>query len=447
MGDASAPGSENAGVPTEVSQRMREDWNARAREDAGYFVAFGRRDSDDAAFYATATEVINRLEWELKRVPLTERGTWKALEIGCGPGRLMRPMSRHFVEIHGVDVSDEMIARAKEKLADVPNAHPSVSDGSSLSGFAPETFDFVYSYAVFQHIPSRDVVFAYLRDARRVMKTGGLAVFQFSGLQHRRSDIDTWDGVRFTSSEILEFASANDFQVLTLEGVGTQYMWTTWRKQPQGWSAAQENREIDAEVRIRRITNANSSEPVAPSRGRFASISIWVENLPREAGLQQLQVTVGDSLGNVCYISPPDASGLQQVNVMLPELEATGLLPVEILWSGRRISPAATLRVIPPGPSVPRIRSITDGVNLASESRIETRSVKMVLEEITRPHEIEVTVEGKPVSGLELFCTDPRPQRFEMNFLLPEDVGPGRRHIELKIGRRKMPPVPIEVMA
>ncbi len=97
----------------DVSARMREDWNARAREDAGYYVAFGRRDSDDAAFFATATEVINGLEWELRRVPIEQRGDWRALEIGCGPGRLMRPMSRHFVEIHGVDVSDEMIALAK----------------------------------------------------------------------------------------------------------------------------------------------------------------------------------------------------------------------------------------------------------------------------------------------------------------------------------------------
>jgi len=47
---------------SEVSGRMRDDWNARAREDAGYFVAFGRREQSDADFYATATEVINSLE-------------------------------------------------------------------------------------------------------------------------------------------------------------------------------------------------------------------------------------------------------------------------------------------------------------------------------------------------------------------------------------------------
>jgi len=95
---------------SEVSGRMRanmrNDWNARAREDAGYYVAFGRRDQNDTDFYATATEVINSLESELRRVPPAQRSAWKALEIGCGPGRLMRPMSRHFAEIHGVDVSD-----------------------------------------------------------------------------------------------------------------------------------------------------------------------------------------------------------------------------------------------------------------------------------------------------------------------------------------------------
>src|SRR3984885_7741210 len=114
----------------DVSARMRDDWNARAREDAGYYVAFGRRDQDDAGFFATATEVINGLEGELRRVPIGQRGDWKALEIGCGPGRLMRPMSRHFVEIHGVDVSDEMIALAQEKLRDVPHAHAHHTDGA-----------------------------------------------------------------------------------------------------------------------------------------------------------------------------------------------------------------------------------------------------------------------------------------------------------------------------
>src|ERR1700735_3696822 len=301
----------------EVSARMRDDWNARAREDAGYYVAFGRRDQDDAEFYATATEMVGSLESELRRVPLSKRGSWRALEIGCGPGRLMRPMSRHFVEIDGVDVSDEMISLARQRLSDLPNAHPHPPDGASLSLFPEETFEFVYSYAVFQHIPSREVVLQYLRETHRVMQTGGLARLQVHGLpQGVGIAYDTWAGARFSSSEIMEFAREHDLQVLALEGVGTQYMWTSWRKQPRGWSSAQGSKEPDTQLRIRRITNAGSSEPVAPSRGRWASISIWVENIPADAGLHHLRVTVGTSFGTITYIGPPDNMGLQQLNVI-----------------------------------------------------------------------------------------------------------------------------------
>jgi len=443
------------------SSRMREDWNARAREDAGYYVAFGRRDQDEAGFFATATEVINGLEAELRRVPLEQRGAWKALEIGCGPGRLMRPMSRHFVEIHGVDVSDEMIALAREKLRDIPNAHPHVTDGASLERFTEDSFDFVYSYAVFQHIPSRDVVFQYLREIRRVLKPGGLARLQFNGLPRGVGETyNTWTGARFSAGELLEFAAGQDFQVLALEDASTQYMWTTWRKQPAGWRAGLDRRQQDASetgagidtdkaaptaTRIRRITNATSSEPLAPCRGRFASISLWIENLPADAGLHDLRITVGENFGTVIYVGPRGSSGLQQVTVILPELEATGLLPVELRWLGRAIAPPATLRVIPPPPSVPRIRAITDGVNLVAENRCETRSIKIVLEEIARPHEIEASIGGYPVQDLEVFCTDPRPQRFEVNFHLPEQVGPGRHALQVRVGRRKLAPVTIEV--
>jgi len=450
---------------SEISARMREDWNARAREDAGYYVAFGRRGQDDSEFFATATEVINALEAELRRVPAAERARWKALEIGCGPGRLMRPMSRHFIEIHGVDISDEMIGLAREKLRDLPTAYPHVTAGANLARFAQDSFDFIYSYAVFQHIPSRDVVFQYLREIRRVLKTGGLARLQFNGLprsvesrgESRSEPYDTWAGARFSSSDILEFTESQDFQVLALEGVLTQYLWTTWRKRPQGWHAGHADRmgeagsaeALDAKAapRIRRITNASSTEPVAPCRGRFASISIWIENLPPDAGLHDLRVVVGDSFATLTYIGPPDSSGLQQMVVLLPELEATGLLPVEIRRLERSLAPPATLRIIPPGPSVPRLRSIRDGVNLVAENRIETRIVKMTLEEIARPHEIEAAVGGHPAADLEFFCIDPRPQVFEVNFRLPEQIAPGRHPLEVRIGRRKLAPVMLEVTA
>ncbi len=106
----------------------------------------------------------------------------------------MKPLSRHFGEIHGVDVSDEMIRLARERLSDIPHAHVHATNGASLAQFADESFDFVYSYAVFQHIPSRDVVLEYMREIRRVLKPGGIFHGQFNGLAIR-GDTNTWSGV------------------------------------------------------------------------------------------------------------------------------------------------------------------------------------------------------------------------------------------------------------
>ena len=431
---------------SEVSGRMRDDWNARAREDAGFYVACGRREQNDADFYATATDVINGLEIELQRVPAHQRSSWKALEIGCGPGRLMRPMSRYFAEIHGVDVSDEMIALARERLRDIPNSHLHVTDGASLAWFPDGSFDFVYSYAVFQHVPSREVIYAYMRETHRVLKTGGLARLQFNGMPAPETAYNTWAGARITSSDIFEFTQLQDIQLLALEGAGTQYLWTTWRKQPHGWQSEQDQRQFpDTTSRVRRITNAYSTEPGAPSRGRYASVSLWVENLPPEAGLHHLRVQVGDSLGTVTYIRPMLRDGLQRVGVVLPELEATGLLPVELRWLEGPLAPLATLRVIPPGPSVPCIRSVTDAMNLVADKRIETRQVKVILEEVARPHEIEAAVGSLPVRDLEFLCIDPRQQRFDVNFRLPEEIEPGQHELQVRMGRRKLAPVMLEV--
>lgn len=436
----------------ELASRMRDDWNARALEDAAYYVAFGQQGQDDASFLASATHVVDNLERELRRASPEQRSQWRALEVGCGPGRLMRRLRHHFAEIHGVDVSDEMIAQARAKMSGIPNVHLQVCDGATLQAYADESFDFVYSYAVFQHIPNREIVYGYLREIWRVLKPGGIARLQFNGLPvsyegSYGTRSDTWSGARFPSMEIVEFTQSWNLNLLALEGTATQYLWTTWLKEPNGWLAAQTERSFAPDTaRIRRITNASSSEPLAPSRGRFAAISMRVENLPAGAGLHQLRVNIGDSVGTVAYVGPPDNIHLQEIMVLLPELEATGLLPVELRWFDSPIAPPAMLRVIPPGPVAPCLKSVSDGVNLTAGPRIETRTVKITLEEITRPDDVDAAVGGLPVTDLGFFCSDPRSQRFEVNCRLPDEIGPGEHPIVVRVGRHKFPPVMLDVV-
>ncbi len=419
-----------------MRDRMRADWNARAQEDAHYYVAFGRRGQNESEFLSTAADVIRDLEGELKRFSADAGApSRRALEIGCGPGRLMRPMSRHFGEIHGVDVSDEMVQQARDKLQDIPHAHAHHASGSDLALFPADHFDFVYSYAVFQHIPSAEVVFSYLRETIRVLKPGGFARLQINGLPRSARAYTTWEGVRIGGDEVREFARVNGVQLLSLTGVDTQYMWTTWQK--------------PAAARIRNVVNAFSREQPVPSSGRLACATLQIENLPADCDLNTLAAFIDGLPGVGCYVGPP-VNGISQFNVFLPEGVRTGLVPVRVEWGGRSLCPDAVVRVIPPGPAVPRLVSVSDGVNLMSAQRIESGSVKVVVEEVdSRTNfdaEFQAILDGTPVADAETFRTDPLASRYEANFRVPAATRPGEHVLEVRLGARTLTTMGIEVV-
>ena len=411
---------------------MRAEWNDRAREDAHYYVAFGRRDQDDEEFLSTAADVVRDLEGELKRfapdVPLKSR---RALEIGCGPGRLMRPMSAHFGEIHGIDVSDEMIAQSRVKLRDIPHAHTQHASGSDLAQFPDDHFDFVYSYAVFQHIPSAEVVFSYLRETVRVLKPGGFARLQINGLPKSARAYTTWSGVRIAEAEVRAFTKTHGVDLLSLTGVETQYMWTSWRKR--------------AACRIRHVVNAFSGEQAVPATGRLACVTLQIENMPPACDLNSLAAFVDGVAGTGCYIGPV-VNGLSQFNVFLPAGVRTGLVPVRLKWQGQLLCPDAVIRVIPAGPAVPRLVAVSDGVNLMSWQRVDSGSMKATLEEVQSIDDFAALIDGAPASEIESFRTDPLSDRYEVNFRIPENVTAGGHVLELKLGNRSLTVMGIEVI-
>ncbi|MEP7362975.1 MAG: class I SAM-dependent methyltransferase [Acidobacteriota bacterium] len=422
-----------------VRARMRQDWNARAEEDAHYYVAFGRRNQSGDEFFDTGNEQVNGFKIEMKRLapgPLQAR---RALEIGCGPGRLMKPLSALFGEIHGVDISDQMVARARENLAGVPHAHPHHAPNSNLEAFADASFDFVYSYAVFQHIPSREVVVGYLDEAARVLKPGGIIRVQINGLPQSARVYDTWSGVRIPDEDVRAWARSTGLQLLALEGAGTQYMWATFRKP---LPVAEEARA----VRIRRVTNAHSSEPVAPVRGRFAALALWVEGLPREADLNRIEVLAGGRPAQLTYLGPPEFDGMRQLNLILSEGLDTGLGLIELRVPSSHEAARGTIRLISPGPPVPRVLSVSDGIDLLSGTRIVTGSVKVVLEEVEQPERLRAFVGGVPVPSLDYFCTDPRLPRWEVNFDVPAEAPAGPGSVRMELGARSLGEFAVEIV-
>jgi hypothetical protein len=118
---------------------------------------------------------------------------------------------------------------------------------------------------------------------------------------------------------------------------------------------------------------------------------------------------------------------------------------VEINWLGQPLAEPAWVRIMPAGPSVPRVTTIADGINLLSGTRIVTGSVKVTMHEVADAAQFGATVEGRNVLDIESFCADPISQRFEFNFRLPPRVARGLHQVVVTLGKRKFAPLDIEV--
>ena len=308
--------------------------------------------------------------------------------------------------------------------------------------FADESFDFVYSYAVFQHIPSAGVIWNYLREARRVLRPGGVLRCQLNGLPPSEGAYDTWSGARISPDEIRRFAREQELRLLALEDVWTQYMWITCQK-PGGTRPGSADMTVRS-TKIRHITNALTGDRAAPASGPLAALALWIEWLP-DVDLNEIGVSADGLECRPIYIGPPEQDGVSQVNAWLPPGLRTGLVEIAMTRGGKALCPPAWMRIIPAAPGAPRIAAITDAVNLLSGNRVVSGLVKVVMSDLPEAALFRASVDGQPALDTVSFCTDQTMQRYEFNFRLPEGLAPGPHQVRVAVGRRELAPVTIEV--
>jgi SAM-dependent methyltransferase len=219
----------------EQLRRMERDWDRRARENARYYVATGKRDWSDEEFFESgrrtvAEQILNDMINICQGKPPRQM---RVLEIGCGAGRVTRALAEVFGEVYGVDVSGEMIRRAQEACRDWPNVHLYKNNGMDLSVLPPLEFDFAFSSIVFQHIPNREIIENYVREVHRLLRPGGLFKFQVQGDPSlQTSPEDTWLGVPISEEEAVAMAERCGFEARYRHGAGTQYFWLWYFKRP-----------------------------------------------------------------------------------------------------------------------------------------------------------------------------------------------------------------------
>jgi 2-polyprenyl-3-methyl-5-hydroxy-6-metoxy-1,4-benzoquinol methylase len=79
----------------------------------------------------------------------------RALDFGCGVGRLVVPLSDRCHEVVGVDVSESMLVLARKHCASRGIRNVQLFRADDRLSAVKGKFDFVHSFIVFQHIPPR----------------------------------------------------------------------------------------------------------------------------------------------------------------------------------------------------------------------------------------------------------------------------------------------------
>jgi 2-polyprenyl-3-methyl-5-hydroxy-6-metoxy-1,4-benzoquinol methylase len=155
---------------TEELDRLRRTWETWARRDRQFAIISTAevRGWDESRFMSYT--------WELDRAIELAAGVGelrfgRALDFGCGMGRLTQPLAGRFQSVVGLDISSEMIEHAR-RLNRYDNCEYL---NGTVDQLPTAEFDFVLSIYVIQHIPG-GLQAQTLRGLLRVLKPGGVAV-------------------------------------------------------------------------------------------------------------------------------------------------------------------------------------------------------------------------------------------------------------------------------
>lgn len=127
-------------------------------------------------FMASGTREIDSLIAFVRHLPL-QLSCRRALDFGCGLGRLTQALGGHFDEVVGVDLSESMVTRASHLNLLGDRCTYRVNDSPDLRAFESGSFDLVHSTRTLQLLPGR-YVRTYLREFVRLLDHGGVLVVQ-----------------------------------------------------------------------------------------------------------------------------------------------------------------------------------------------------------------------------------------------------------------------------
>jgi ubiquinone/menaquinone biosynthesis C-methylase UbiE len=152
-------------------------------------------------FFATGAHEIAAVMADAERLGFpTGRST--ALDFGCGVGRLSQALAQYFDRVTGVDIAPSMIEQAGRHNRRPDRCSYLLNTEDNLAVLSENSFDLVLSNITLQHMPPR-YIRRYLREFVRVLRPGGLLVFQLPD-SYRRAHVGVTSSIyTFVTRRIL----------------------------------------------------------------------------------------------------------------------------------------------------------------------------------------------------------------------------------------------------
>ncbi|MCK4583167.1 class I SAM-dependent methyltransferase, partial [Candidatus Bathyarchaeota archaeon] len=113
----------------------------------------------------------------------------RALDFGCGVGRLTQSLADHYEEVVGVDIAPSMIELAEEMNRHDGRCRYVLNERDDLRIFGGNHFDLIYSNITLQHMEPR-YAFRYIKEFLRVLSTDGILVFHMPSERTGKNTLD-----------------------------------------------------------------------------------------------------------------------------------------------------------------------------------------------------------------------------------------------------------------
>ena len=163
---------------------------------------------NEEEFFQTGRNRINKEIRQLtKRYP--DFKLERALDFGCGIGRLTQGLAGHFDEVHGIDIAPSMIELANKMNKHQKKCTYHLNPKNDLSLFPNNHFNLVFSIITLQHMRPQYAKH-YLAEFIRVLKPGGMLTFQIpSKPDEKTRKRKTW--IKKTKSKVHKLLNPGEY--------------------------------------------------------------------------------------------------------------------------------------------------------------------------------------------------------------------------------------------